>query len=173
MPQILLTLLLALLLLGCSTRVSKPSSHQVTLTPYKKRAPQESSYQLHKKNAITLALFDEYQKWYGVAYKYGGNSYNGVDCSALVQTLYYDAFGIKLPRTTKEQIKRGSFVGKSYLREGDIIFFKTGWNSLHSGIYLERGNFIHASSKHGVTISNLNNPYWKACYLQSRRVLNY
>ncbi len=171
----LLFLFVSLLLLsGCSSRgkgaYQRP--HKVTLHPYAKPPKEETpSYHLQNKNSITLALYDEYKKWKGTPYLYGGNSLSGVDCSALVQSVYVDAFGVRVPRTVKEQAKRGYYVAKNEIREGDLVCFKTGWSTLHSGIYLEKGNFMHASSKHGVTISNLNNPYWREKYWQTRRIL--
>jgi len=162
MQKFFLALLLTLLFVGCSQ--TKPH-----LPQQQKQQQKQKPY----KNVITKNLFEEYKKWEGVAYKFGGASMNGIDCSALVQRLYRDALGIKIPRSTKEQIKLGKYVARNRLREGDIIFFKTGYKSMHSGIYLQRGNFINASSTHGVTLSNLNNPYWRAHYFQSRRVLHY
>jgi len=129
------------------------------------------TYKLHKNNFVTSQLYREYKKYAGVAYCYGGSDQNGFDCSALVQRIYKEAFNIKLPRTTKEQIKKGRKVSKNSLKEGDILFFKTSYNVLHSGIYLERGEFIHASSSEGVTLSNIRNPYWRAKYYQARRLL--
>jgi len=155
--------LLALLISGCSTKSSPLPKHQMT----------PPSYKLKKKNFVTLTLYDEYAKWHGVPYKFGGTSHSGIDCSALVQSIYYDAFTLKIPRTTSEQLHIGTPIAKENLREGDILFFKTSYRGHHSAIYLERGNFINASSKYGVTLSNLNNPYWKNNYLQARRILNY
>ena len=168
----LLLILVSLLLFvgGCSTKGAHAykaslNSHK---TPTKKKSP---PYTLVEKNAITLALYDEYLKWYGVPYRLGGSTYNGVDCSSLVQSIYRDAFGIRVPRTTKEQAKVGYKINKSSLKEGDLLLFKTGYNVRHSGIYLEKGNFLNASTFYGVTISNINNPYWRSKYWQSRRVL--
>jgi cell wall-associated NlpC family hydrolase len=149
-----------LLLSGCSTRKVYP--HAVTLHNYKKS--------IHK-NPITLALYEEYKKWHNTPYKYGGTTHSGIDCSALVQRIYKDTFGIHIPRTTKEQIKTGHWVKKSHLKEGDLLYFKTGYNILHTGIYLENGNFIHASKKKGVIISSIYNPYFRSKYLQARRIL--
>lgn len=157
---------------GCSTKSVKQG--HILLHPFKQEPLRdENIYRLKHKDTITLALYKSYLKWHGTPYKYGGCSSCGVDCSALVQIIYADAFGIKIPRTTKEQAKIGYFVKRSNLKGGDILLFKTGRNSRHSGIYLEMGNFINASSKHGVTISNINNPYWKARYWQGRRVLPF
>ncbi|SFV70255.1 putative lipoprotein [hydrothermal vent metagenome] len=143
------------------------SSCSSTPTPKQK----QTTYKLHKKNFVTTTLYKEYKKWAGVHYRYGGKNTNGIDCSALVQTIYKEAFNIHLPRTTKEQLKIGKRVTKSNLKEGDILFFKTSYHLLHSGIYLERGNFIHASSKYGVRLSNIHNPYWRAKYYTARRIL--
>ena len=160
------------LLAGCSTQKPQPS-HIVTLTPAKQPSPKEFPYTPSKHNAVIDALYEQYKKWYGTPYCYGGTTTQGVDCSALVQTVYFDAFGLHVPRTTKRQAKTGSFVTKKALREGDLVLFKTGWNTRHSGIYIEGGNFLHTSSKHGVTVSNLHNPYWRNVYWQARRVLAY
>ena len=170
MKLIALVLVALLFLSGCSSR--KPTPHKVTLKKYKKSPRKETvPYKLRNKNAITVSLYEEYKKWYGTPYKYGGTSMRGIDCSAFVQTVFMDAFRVRVPRTTKEQVKRGYQVSRKKIRAGDIVFFRTSWNSRHSGIYLEKGNFMHTSSKHGVTISSLNNPYWRSKYWQTRRVL--
>jgi len=159
---------------GCSSKKppSKSPEHIATLTKYTKPQKAETpSYILKNKTPITLALLDEYEKWRGVPYAYGGNSLNGVDCSAFVQSVYADAFGLKVPRSTINQAKSGYEVTLKERDAGDILLFKTGWDTRHSGIYLERGNFMHVSSKRGVSISNINNPYWKNAYWQTRRVL--
>ncbi|MFT7860662.1 MAG: NlpC/P60 family protein [Sulfurimonas sp.] len=167
-----LIILSLLLFSGCTTK-SSPSPHYATLTPYTKTLQKELPYKLQKHNAITTSLYEQYKKWYNTPYKYGGTTCEGVDCSALVQNVYQDAFGLKVPRDTLHQAKTGHFIKKSSLREGDLLLFKTGYSSRHSAVYIEYGNFLHTSTKHGVTISNLNNPYWKEKYWQARRVLHY
>ena len=166
--KLLLLVLTALLLLnGCSSKkISKPT--------YKaKTTKTKTSYRKNKQsgNWINRALSKEYSKWNGVAYKYGGTSRKGVDCSSLIQILYRDAFGMKIPRTTASQAKIGHQIKKNSSRDGDLVFFKTGWKTRHSGIIIEKGKFIHSSTKYGVMISSLNNPYWKSKYWQTRRVL--
>jgi len=155
---------IVLLFTSCSV---PPKQYKKFPLPKKRKI----SYKLHKKNYITTKLYLSYEKWAGTKYCYGGNDCSGIDCSALVQNIYKEAFHIKIPRTTKKQIKVGKRVLKKDLKEGDIIFFKTSYNVLHVGIYLERGEFIHASSKHGVILSNIYNPYWRAKYYEARRLL--
>ena len=97
----------------------------------------------------------------GVRYKYGGNSKNGIDCSAFIQRAYNTSYNIKIPRTTKYQSKIGREIRKNQLKTGDLVFFKTGYNTRHVGIYTNNGKFMHASTKKGVIISTL-----EKCLLQ-------
>jgi cell wall-associated NlpC family hydrolase len=159
---------------ACSTRTLPHSKLEPILEPLEKlERNKQPSYELKSDSPIALALYDEYKKWDDTPYCYGGTSKDGVDCSSLVQTIYLGAFGVRLPRTTQEQAKVGYEVARNETKEGDIVFFKTGYETRHSGIYLEYGNFINTSTSRGVTISNLNNPYWKNAYWQSRRILDY
>ncbi len=122
---------------------------------------------------VRLQLLRQFKRWKGTSYRYGGETLSGVDCSAFVQNTYRSGFNKNIPRTTRTQIKVGKRVKKSQLRVGDIIFFKTGRNSLHNGIYMGNATFMHASSSKGVTLSNLHNQYWQKRYLTSRRVLSF
>lgn len=117
------------------------------------------------------ALKEQYFTWKGVKYKYGGNSKNGIDCSAFVQKTYKDRFKISIPRTTALQSKVGEKISMNNLKMGDLIFFKTGFNTRHVGIYLEGGKFLHASTKRGVTISRLDSRYYSKHFWKIKRVI--
>ena len=121
---------------------------------------------------INKSLNAFYKEWEGVKYKYGGNSKKGIDCSAFIQKAYKQTLDIKIPRTTILQSKVGKKVSKSQLQYGDLVFFKTGRNSRHVGIYIEDGKFMHASSSKGVTISKLENIYFNKHYWKSTRIIN-
>lgn len=116
-------------------------------------------------------MYNEFRKWRGTPNVYGGTSRDGVDCSSLVQQVMFDTYSIMLPRTTRTQVKVGKYVPKSKLRTGDLIFFKTSKKSNHVGIYLEKGTFLHASTKYGVSIAKLSSKYWSKHYWTSRRVV--
>jgi cell wall-associated NlpC family hydrolase len=172
--MIRLTLIISLLLLfsGCSTKHYRQHSYPQKKDTSSKSTPRAvPSYKPKKQNWITTALYHEYKKWYRTPYKFGGINTNGLDCSSLIQIVYRDAFSISLPRTTKDQVKKGYLVSKNSTKEGDLVFFKTGFNTRHAGIIIEQDKFMHTSQKNGVSISSLSNPYWKSRYWQSRRVL--
>jgi len=111
-----------------------------------------------------------YTKYKGTPYCYGGTTPKCLDCSAFVQKAYQEAFHITLPRTTHQQITIGHHIKQTQLHLGDLLFFQTASKTLHSAIYLKNGEFIHASSSHGVTKSSLQNRYWKKAYIEARRV---
>jgi len=72
-------------------------------------------------------------------YLWGGKSYHGIDCSAILQIFYY--YNNKFyPRDTKDQIKYSSInFKKKIFKKGDIIFWKG-----HVGICISSTKLIHA-----------------------------
>ena len=90
---------------------------------------------VHKETGpLRSRILDQYQKWKGTQYRWGGTTHRGVDCSALMQHLFTDAAHLNLPRTTSEQIHRGVQVAQYRLRAGDLVFFQTGPNRKHVGV---------------------------------------
>ena len=120
---------------------------------------------------IENSLIEEYRQWRGTPYKMGGNDGNGIDCSAFVQNVYLDAFNIKLPRTTKEQLKQGNLVAFHELKPGDLVFFKLPSYPRHVGIFLKNSNFFHASKSKGVMMSKIDGYYWDQYFWTARRIL--
>ena len=122
---------------------------------------------------MAIALLSEQQyEWAGTPYVLGGSVRKGVDCSGFVQTTFFDRFGIKLPRQTKDQANYGQYIDKADIQTGDLVFFKTGRgpNGYHVGIYVKEDKFLHASTKGGVIYSSLNSDYWRKAYWQARRI---
>jgi cell wall-associated NlpC family hydrolase len=120
-------------------------------------------------SVIVKKLYGHYNEWRGVKYHEGGMSKKGVDCSAYVHLAYRQKLNKKIPRSTELLSKAGRAVKKENLRPGDVVFFKTGWKARHVGIYVNKGEFMHASSSRGVMISKLNNPYWIDAFWMARR----
>ncbi|MCE9880310.1 bifunctional murein DD-endopeptidase/murein LD-carboxypeptidase, partial [Hafnia paralvei] len=120
---------------------------------------------------IKSKIMDQYATWKGVRYRLGGDSKRGIDCSAFVQRTFREQFGLDLPRSTSEQQDTGRQIQRTKLRIGDLVLFRAGSTGRHVGIYLGNDQFVHASTSSGVTISSLNDSYWKGRYREARRVL--
>ncbi len=161
MQKLLFSVVVALWLVGCSSvPVSRPetimaSSDVVDMTDHAE---------------VRTQLLKQLEEWQGVPYRYGGLTKGGVDCSGFIYLTFAEEFGIRLPRTTQSQVLKGAVVDQSDLLPGDLIFFLTGYDQRHIGIYVGKKQFIHTSSSRGVMLSRLDNPYWQSAYWHSRRV---
>ncbi len=125
-----------------------------------------------KQDSLSHLLRSEAVTWAGTPHVWGGTSRNGIDCSALVQTVFDEQLNVALPRTTALQSRVGERILEHNLRVGDLVFYKIDAGTRHVGIYVGKGEFFHASKSHGVTISSLKEPYWQKRFWQIRRVLD-
>ena len=126
----------------------------------------------HSMNAMSRTVVSDAMNYMGVPYVFGGNTpSSGFDCSGYVRYVFANA-GIYLPRTADVQYNCGYAVSTSELAPGDLVFFETYCpGPSHVGIYVGDGNFVHASSSRGVTVSSLSSSYYSAHYLGARRVM--
>jgi len=84
-------------------------------------------------------IFHEVTKFKNIKYKWGGKSFRGIDCSALVQ-LFFNFNNKFCPRDTEDQIKY--FKKKISLKnvaKNDLIFWKG-----HVALAISKKNLIHA-----------------------------
>jgi uncharacterized protein YcfL len=121
-------------------------------------------------------IIDTAKVFLGTRYSWGGISKSGIDCSGLTYNAYM-CNKITIPRTSVEQSKLGVKIKKKKAKVGDLIFFKTTRRDriTHVGIVVENVDgvikFIHASSSQGVTISSLENSYFKKAFAKIKRLL--
>ncbi|MEK3688185.1 NlpC/P60 family protein [Paenibacillus sp. LMG 31459] len=108
----------------------------------------------------------------GTKYVSGGVSTNGFDCSGF--TMYvFDKIGINLPHQSGSQYQMGTAVSRDEMRPGDLVFFNTSGKGIsHVGIYVGDGEFAHASSSRGVTISSLSDSYYVNRYVGAKRIMS-
>jgi cell wall-associated NlpC family hydrolase len=114
----------------------------------------------------------------GTAYRLGGATSSGFDCSGLIQYAYAQ-HGIPLPRVSAEQARAGEEVARRLeaLRPGDILTFSnSGGPVTHVGLYVGDGRFVHSATG-GVQLSRLDpdDPYgkwWWARWVGARRVVD-
>ena len=91
---------------------------------------------ISKKEKNFIKIFKSY---INCKYKWGGKTYNGIDCSALLQ-LFYKFNNKFFPRDTIDQIKfKKGFKNKKKYKSGDIIYWKG-----HVAICINSKKLIHA-----------------------------
>ena len=122
-----------------------------------------------------IKLYAFIDRWLNTPYKWGGIDEKGIDCSAFMQRLLQDVYQIHIPRTSVEQFFTRNvepFHDGHYFSEGDLVFFSTipGKPISHVGLYLKNKVFVNASSSNGVSLANLDDPYWKKRYVAAGRV---
>jgi cell wall-associated NlpC family hydrolase len=156
--RLLIPCLFLLLLGACASGPSPRAGHA--------RAPDSVAANTVLMRAIGLV---------GTPYHYGGNSpEGGFDCSGLVQFVFRDTLGVRLPRSTRELVAMDvPQVQRQDLQPGDLVFFNPGGGATsHIGIYVGEGRFVHAPSTGGtVRLDLLESSYWRAAYAGGRRVL--
>lgn len=124
--------------------------------------------QLEVKNDMN-PLIDTAKAYLGTPYVWGGTSPDGFDCSGFIQFVFQQ-HQITIPRTVNEIWNFSTPIESPSI--GDLVFFETYQpGPSHLGIYLGNGNFIHAGSSKGVTISNFHEEsYWKERFLGAKRI---
>lgn len=111
----------------------------------------------------------------GTPYRYGGNTpEGGFDCSGLVNYVFRDMLDLRLPRTSRDLAAyQGPKIEPRRLAAADLVFFGSGSQVTHVGIYVGEGRFVHAPSSGGtVRLDHLDGSYWRQHYSGAKRVLH-
>lgn len=122
-------------------------------------------------SGVELRLRAEVAEWIGTPHCSRRSDEGCTDCSAFVAAVYAKLFQARLPGDTLAMSTLGGPIRPLELRAGDLVFFLVSRKTRHVGIYLRNGEFAHASSSRGVTVSRLDDPYWTRRFWQARRVL--
>ena len=136
----------------------------------------ERSFRTEKNTAIEplehSRMMREISRYMGVPYLLGGEDMKGIDCSGYTMVVYGNSMKTPLPRTSAEQFRLGSPVGREQLQFGDLVFFNTtGESASHVGIYIGDDLFAHASVSLGVTVSSLQSTYFDKRYQGAKRII--
>lgn len=110
----------------------------------------------------------------GTPYRWGGNTPDsGFDCSGLVNYVFHDMLDLRLPRTSRElAAMQGPKIAGNRLAPADLVFFGSGGEVSHVGIYVGEGRFVHAPRTGGtVRLDHLDGVYWRDHYSGAKRVL--
>ena len=120
------------------------------------------------------------KKHIGTRYVRGGKTPKGFDCSGFTSYVFKQ-FGITLSTSSSAQALQGTKVQRDEIVAGDLLFF-TGRSAKskrvgHVGIVVDHDfetgeiTFIHAATSGGIKIDRISAPYYKARFLQARRVI--
>ena len=135
------------------------------------RALMNKEMPANRSNSVVRNVMRAAYSVIGTPYVFGGTTPYGFDCSGFTQYAFARA-GVYLPRMAGIQFYSGRQISMSQLRPGDLIFFTTyEAGASHVGIYVGNGNFIHAGTSTGVTVSSAFTGYWGARYYGACRVL--
>lgn len=153
---LLLLLALGLVAAGCGTHPPRPGALEEV-------APGPATGRRIAERALA---------YLGAPYRRGGTSEEGFDCSGLVQRVFLD-HGVALPRTADEQSATGAVVAPEELAPGDLVFFRaSGPKPTHVGIYVGRGQFVHAPGRGSrVRLEQLSSEYFRRRFAGARRIV--
>ena len=135
---------LGLWLNGCGTKGFRDQGDWTTIGPERKAVLSTAVAQI------------------GQPYRYGGSAPGqGFDCSGLVHYAHAKA-ARRVPRTSSEQYQRAQPKDADELTPGDLVFFRTPSTPSHVGIYLGKGQFLHAPyTGEAVRTENLLPGHWR------------
>lgn len=141
-------------------------------------------------NAVIEKVIEEGFQLLGYPYVYGAIRYHDgagrrlsnfdptkYDCSSLMQYIFYHGANVNLNMTTRTQVKQGTYVPKSDLKRGDLMFFtnssrynNTGIERIgHVALYLGENYILHTASDYAV-IEEISTQRWKY-YIETRRLV--
>ena len=88
---------------------------------------------------IEKNIFQNIRLFKNIRYKWGGKSFNGIDCSALVQ-IFFNFNNKFCPRNAKDQFKYfKKNISLKNIKKNDIIYWKN-----HVAVVLSKNKLIHA-----------------------------
>ena len=127
-----------------NTRAYLPFASKISIIQEKKDSVEyEKNKWIKKKDIkkikhIEKNYFKILKLFINIKYVWGGKTYQGIDCSAILQLFFY--YNNKFyPRDTKDQIKYSKKIKKKIFKKGDIIFWKG-----HVAICIDSKRLIHA-----------------------------
>ena len=120
-------------------------------------------------------LYSYLDEWIGTPYKKQMlEKQVGVEASYFVQALYSDIYKETFPKTPDGIFRSKSlqlFTGRTFLKEGDILFFR--YDKFHPisdvGIYLHNDRILACTNK-GLNIYNFNDEYFQLRYVAAGRI---
>ena len=134
------------------TKTKLPFCSTISVTDTNNNFYKFEKYWIKKKDVVPInykqKIFNNIKIFKNIPYKWGGKTYKGIDCSALLQ-LFFKFNNLYCPRDTKDQLKY--FKKTKSIKKNAIIFWKG-----HVAICISNTNLIHAyGPKKKVVLMNI------------------
>ena len=117
-----------------------PFCSKIAVTEIAEKFYKFGKYWIKKKNVVPISykqqIFKDIKMFKNTPYKWGGKTFKGIDCSALVQ-IFFKFNNLYCPRDTKDQVK---YFGKAKKIKKNSIIFWIG----HVAVCLSKTKLIHA-----------------------------
>jgi len=104
----------------------------------------------------------------GRPFKNGARGPDAFDCSGFVYFVFRQ-HNVFLPPPAESQGRAGYGVDREGIQPADLVLFRID-GSLHIGIIINSGEFVHASKSRGVAIDKIDTNYWRGHLLGFRSV---
>lgn len=164
---------LAVSLSSCGSRKDISKTDTTTSTSKSKKVQKKYAeiLSVDEDKIDNLKLYTFIDEWYGVPYKYGGKNKSGIDCSNFTSTLYNFVYNKPINGSSSSIFNQCKVISKNNLEEGDLVFFKIDNDNIsHIGVYLQNNKFVHATTKKGVMIDDLDEAYYKKYFYKCGRI---
>ncbi|CAN5572648.1 NlpC/P60 family protein [soil metagenome] len=171
--RLLILLFLAASISSCRSHKDIATNDPSTTSPKSNKVKTKYAQLLNvdESKIDNIKLYSFIDEWYGVPYKYGGKNKSGIDCSNFTSTLYNFVYNKSVTGSSASIFEQCKQISKGNLEEGDLVFFKIDGDKIsHIGVYLQNNKFVHATTKKGVMIDDLDETYYKKYYYKSGRL---
>ena len=112
----------------------------------------------------------------GVPNRVGGVDRDSIDASGLIYVSINKNFDVKFPRIAQDMARYGKIITDTQnLKRGDLVFFFDTYEVdriiTSVGLYLGENKFINSSTNEGVSVSEIDDPYyWKNKFFFGTRI---
>ena len=122
------------------------------------------------------AVIDTAMTFLGVPNRVGGVDRDSIDASGLLYVSINKNFDVKFPRIAQDMARYGKIITDTQnLKRGDLVFFFDTYEVdriiTSVGLYLGENKFINSSTNEGVSVSEIDDPYyWKNKFFFGTRI---
>ena len=122
------------------------------------------------------AVIDTAMTFLGVPNRVGGVDRDSIDASGLIYVSINKNFDVKFPRIAQDMARYGKvIIDAENLKRGDLVFFFDTYEVdriiTSVGLYLGENKFINSSTNEGVSVSEIDDPYyWKNKFFFGTRI---